>query len=328
MTTQDGTTMTTQDGTRDQIDRFHGALVGLAVGDALGTALEFKPPGTFRPIRDMVGGGPFGLQPGQWTDDTSMALCLADSLMNRRGFDPVDQMQRYLRWWREGYRSSKGFCFDIGATVRQSLALFEATSNPFSGSRDPQTAGNGSLMRLAPVVMFFHTNPEEAIRLAGESSRTTHGATAAIDACRYFGGLLLGALSGEPRDQILAPLYRPGGRWAEGALVAEVEEVAAGSFRRLEPPSIQGTGYVVRSLEAALWAFARSENFQDGCLAAVNLGDDADTTGAIFGQIAGAYWGMTGIPDEWLERLWAAEEIIEIADRIFSHTSEGIAPPS
>lgn len=320
--------MTEKNGTPDRIDRFHGALVGLAVGDALGTTLEFKRPGSFRPIRDMVGGGPFSLQPGQWTDDTSMALCLADSLISRGLFDPLDQMQRYLRWWREGYRSSKGFCFDIGGTVRQSLATFEATSNPFSGSRDPRSAGNGSLMRLAPVVMFFCDDPAEAIRLAGESSRTTHAAAAAVDACRYFGGLLAGALSGESRDQLLAPMYRPDGYWEEGSLAPEVAEVAAGSFRRREPPSIQGTGYVVKSLEAALWAFARSENFRDGCLAAVNLGDDADTTGAVFGQIAGAYWGMTGIPDEWLERLWVAEEIIEIAEQIFSRSASRAAPAS
>ncbi len=320
--------MTDENGTADRIDRFHGALVGLAVGDALGTTLEFKKPGTFRPIRDMVGGGPFGLQPGQWTDDTSMALCLADSLIHRGLFDPRDQMRRYLRWWREGYRSSKGFCFDIGGTVRQSLAKFEATSNPFSGSRDPHSAGNGSLMRLAPVAMFYSDSPAEAIRLAGESSRTTHAAATAVDACRYFGGLLVGALSGETQERLLTPLYRPDGSWKEGSLVAEVEEVAAGSFRRREPPSIRGTGYVVRSLEAALWAFARCDNFRDGCLAAVNLGEDADTTGAIFGQIAGAYWGMTGIPDEWLERLWGAEEIIEIAERICSHASSRTAAAS
>lgn len=320
--------MKQKNGTEDRINRFHGALVGLAVGDALGTTLEFKPPGSFRPIRDMVGGGPFGLQPGQWTDDTSMALCLADSLIARGHFDPLDQMRRYLRWWREGYRSSKGFCFDIGGTVRQSLAKFEATSNPFSGSSDPRSAGNGSLMRLAPVVMFHCDSPAEAIRLAGESSRTTHAAAAAVDACRYFAGLLVGALLGESRERLLAPMYHPDGHWEDGELVTEVEQVAAGSFRHREPPSIRGTGYVVRSLEAALWAFARAENFRDGCLAAVNLGDDADTTGAVFGQIAGAYWGMTGIPDEWLERLWGAEEIIEIAERIFSHSSSVTAAAS
>src|SRR5690348_11419095 len=99
------------------IDRYRGALVGLAVGDAVGTTLEFATPGTFEPITDMVGGGPFELLPGQWTDDTSMALCLAESLLHCGGHDPRDQMQRYVRWWREGHLSSTGRCFDIGRTV-------------------------------------------------------------------------------------------------------------------------------------------------------------------------------------------------------------------
>ena len=99
-------------------DRYRGALLGLAVGDALGTTLEFKRPGSFAPITDMVGGGPFGLKPGQWTDDTSMALCLAESLVECRGFDPVDQLRRYCRWYREGHLSSTGRCFDIGNTTR------------------------------------------------------------------------------------------------------------------------------------------------------------------------------------------------------------------
>ena len=103
------------------ISRYRGSLLGLAVGDALGTTLEFKSPGTFTPITDMVGGGPFNLEPGEWTDDTSMALCLAESLIEKEKFDPIDQMQRYLKWDREGYLSSNGKCFDIGMTVRNVL---------------------------------------------------------------------------------------------------------------------------------------------------------------------------------------------------------------
>jgi len=93
--------------------RFKGCLLGLAVGDALGTTLEFKMPGTFKPITDMIGGGPFNLKPGQWTDDTSMALCLAESLIQCKGFNPKDQMERYIKWWREGYQSSTGKCFEV-----------------------------------------------------------------------------------------------------------------------------------------------------------------------------------------------------------------------
>src|SRR5574337_1213144 len=145
----------TLNGPIDQASRYRGCLLGLAVGDAVGTTLEFKRSGTFEPIDDMVGGGPFRLKPGQWTDDTSMALCLATSLIERRGFDPIDQLERYVRWWREGYLSSTGDCFDIGNTVRQALTRFLQTREPCPGSTDPHTAGNGSIMRLAPVVLYF-----------------------------------------------------------------------------------------------------------------------------------------------------------------------------
>ena len=115
------------------LDRFRGALLGLAVGDAVGTTLEFKSPGSFKPIDDMVGGGPFDLAPGEWTDDTSMALCLATSLVEKREFDPCDQMERYVRWWKEGYMSANGRCFDIGNTVRSALVRFLSTSDPNAG---------------------------------------------------------------------------------------------------------------------------------------------------------------------------------------------------
>ena len=136
-------------------DRYRGSLLGLAVGDALGTTLEFKAPGTFEPLSEMVGGGPFKLQPGQWTDDTSMALCLAESLIECNGFNPQDQMERYRRWYREGYLSSTDTCFDIGNTVRTAIQVFEKTGEAYSGSTDPYSAGNGSIMRLAPVPLFY-----------------------------------------------------------------------------------------------------------------------------------------------------------------------------
>jgi ADP-ribosylglycohydrolase len=148
-------------------DRYRGALLGLAVGDALGTTLEFARPGSFAPITDMVGGGRFGLQPGQWADDTSMALCLAESLIECQGFDPVDQLTRYCRWWREGHLSSTGVCFDIGTTTRAALVAFEETQDPYPGPDDPRTAGNGSLMRLAPIPLFFPHRPARSHREGG-----------------------------------------------------------------------------------------------------------------------------------------------------------------
>ena len=246
-----------------------------------------------------------------------MALCLAESLVERGGFDPRDQMERYVRWWRDGHLSSNGRCFDIGATVASALRRFEETGEPYAGSTDPQSAGNGSLMRLAPVPLFYAADPRAAVERAADSSRTTHGAATAVDACRYLAGLIVGALAGAAKDELLAPRYSPvPGLWEERPLAPEVDEVAAGSFLRREPPEIKGSGYVVRSLEAALWAFARGGSFREGALLAVNLGDDADTTGAVYGQLAGALYGEEGIPAEWRSKLALLGTIEELADRL------------
>jgi len=302
-------------------DRYRGALLGLAAGDALGTTLEFKPPGTFSAITDMIGGGPFHLKPGEWTDDTSMALCLAESLIETRGFDAKDQMDHYCRWYEQGYLSSTGSCFDIGNIVRSALAAYRQTGNPFSGPESPDTAGNGSLMRLAPVALFFASNHDQAIHYAGESSRTTHGTKAAVDACRYFAGLIVGALRGHRKSELLSPFFFPGDEsdfWHKHQLEPKIAAIAAGSFKTKEPPDIKGTGYVVESLEAALWAFDRSDSFRQGALLAVNLGNDADTTGAIYGQLAGAFYRAEQIPAEWKAKLAMHDFIVEKADQLFT----------
>lgn len=300
-----------------RIDRMLGAFIGLAAGDALGTTVEFRTPGSFTPLTTIVGGGPFGLAPGQWTDDTSMALCLADSLLERGGFDPRDQMERYWRWFKEGYRSSTGRLFDIGNTVRGALERFRRSNDPFSGSTHPDTAGNGSLMRLSPVVIHAARRPREAVRLAGESSRTTHGAATVVDACRAWAALLLGAFRGLSKDELLDPDRLLGlGFWHDHPLNPAVAGVLAGSYRTKAPPAIRGTGYVVASMEAALWAFHNTETFEAGALAAVNLGEDADTTGAIYGQLAGAFYGLNGIPEEWVAVLHGREELLELGRRL------------
>ncbi len=304
-------------------DRYRGALLGLAVGDAVGTTLEFKSPGSFERHTDMVGGGPFGLKPGEWTDDTSMALCLAESLIECGGFDPKDQLTRYRRWFREGHLSSTGTCFDIGNTVMDALSRFDATGDAYCGSPDPWMAGNGSLMRLAPAPLAFAHDARLALERSGESSRTTHGAPTAIDACRYYGGLIVGAVHGASKDEVLSPRYSPvAGLWDAEPLAPEIDEIARGSFIERGPPEIKGVGFVVKALEAALWAFHRGTDFRDGLLLAVNLGDDADTTGAIYGQLAGAYYGVDGIPAEWRERLVQRELIERYADGLHALASE------
>ena len=303
-------------------DRFIGALVGLAVGDALGTTLEFESPGTFDPISDMMGGGPFGLAPGEWTDDTSLALCLADSLVQCQAFDPNDQIERYVMWYRDGLWSSTGHCFDIGITTKAALDAWELTGEPYSSLEYGGSAGNGSVMRLAPVPMFYASNGADAVRYSGESSRTTHVARTCVDGCRYYGGLIWAALNGLEKSDFLAAKYSPAGRWDElGPWHDEIEDVAGGSFKEKEPPEIQGSGYVVESIEAALWAFNKSISFEEGALMAVNLGDDADTTGAIYGQLAGAYYGMNGIPGAWTQQIASLNDIIGLANGLTAFTS-------
>lgn len=297
-------------------DRYRGALLGLAAGDALGTTLEFKPPGSFEPINDMVGGGPFRLKPGEWTDDMSMALCLAESLIENQGFDARDQMERYCKWYREGYLSSNGLCFDIGRTVERALRTFETNGNPFAGSTDPNSAGNGSLMRLAPIPMAFRGRGTELWTYAAESSATTHGAQACLDACGYYSSLIDAALAGKSKDELINSLTIPP-QLNESKASPEVRRIASGSYQTRQPPDIKGTGYVIDALEAALWAFYHSESFEKGALMAVNLGDDADTTGAIYGQLAGAHYSIMGIPLHWLKKIVKSESIMDYADSLY-----------
>ncbi len=302
---------------QDIINRARGSLIGLAVGDTLGVPLEFKSPGTFEPVKDMIGGGSFNLKPGEWTDDTSMALCLAESLIEKQGFDPADQLERYIQWYHEGHLSVNSKCFDIGNTTREALHKFEDKPEPYCGPTYERSAGNGSIMRLAPVPIFYYSSPEEAINKAGKSSRTTHGHILAVDACRYMAGLIVGSMLGHSKEKILSRRYCPiSGYWNTYELASEIDEIACGSFKYKNPPEIAGRGYVIKSLEAALWAFYNSDNFEDGCLLAVNLGDDADTTGAVYGQIAGAYYGENGIPAGWRNKLAQYDLIQSFADKL------------
>ena len=297
----------------DLRERYHGALLGLAIGDAVGTTVEFSPRGTFAPVTDMVGGGPFRLAPGQWTDDTSMALCLAASLVEKGDFDARDQMDRYVAWMQHGYMSSTGQCFDIGVTTSSALRTYIRTNEPFSGSTDPRASGNGSLMRLVPVPMFYYPDTAAAIHYSGESSRTTHAAPECIDACRYFALLLCKVFAGHDKDDLLAPVAET---YFDPPLSPKIAAIAKGAYHVKTRDRVVGNGYVVNSLEAALWSFVTTTTYEAAILAAVNLGDDADTTAAICGQIAGAYYGVNAIPAAWLAKVALRAEIEELVERL------------
>ena len=321
---------------REQVerDRFRGCLLGLAAGDAVGVTAEFKERGSFPAVADMVGGGPFNLAPGQWTDDTSMALCLAESLLAKNGFDADDQMRRYLRWRDKGYLSSTGDCFDIGNTVTAALTRYRETGDPFSGSTDPRSAGNGSIMRLAPVPIFYYPDREATLRYAVESSRTTHGAAECLDACRLLAEIIFRALEGKSQAEILAPDKTNSIDTADpiseipnsnisSYSTDSITAIARGDYRNKSAAEIKGSGYVVESLEAALWCFGHTGSFEGAILAAANLGDDADTTAAICGQVAGAFYGESGIPRRWLEKLTMRDYITTVADQLREPAGEG-----
>lgn len=257
----------------------------------------------------MVGGGPFRLISGQWTDDTAMALALADSLAVNPALDAQDLMQRFVAWWRGGDYSCTGRCFDIGVTTREALARFEANGQAYAGSTDPMTAGNGSLMRLAPIAIRHFDNRHLLAETAARQSRTTHAAPQAVAACIAYAEILADAVAGAAHHDVLLA-----NRTSEEPVI---QAILNGSWRGKPRRDIRSSGYVVHSLEAALWCVGRTSSFAEAALLAANLGDDADTTAAITGQLAGALYGAEAIPEAWLARLAWRERLTEAADMLF-----------
>ncbi|CAF2382826.1 unnamed protein product [Rotaria sp. Silwood2] len=271
-----------------------------------------------------------------------MALCLAISLIVRRGFVPYDQLVRYKWWLESGYMSSTGRCFDIGAATSQSLHEFMRRQTIFAKKHHipiekldylsdhdhlrmfqvhcstSGVAGNGALMRLAPVPLFFHNYPKDAIEFSGYSGQITHGDTKAYDACRYYGALICATLHDYTKKQLLdEDFYNKHKEWfGDKPLCKEIKKISEGSYKKEGgyKDGIRGKGYIVNALEAALWAFWSDNNsFEKGVLAAVNLGDDTDTTAAIYGQLAGAYYGYKNIPIKWVEHVYAKKFILNLS---------------
>jgi ADP-ribosyl-[dinitrogen reductase] hydrolase len=291
-------------------DRAVGALLGLAVGDALGTTLEFSVRDSKPLLTNMVGGGPFQLKAGEWTDDTAMALALADSLVTNPKLDEADLMRRFVEWHRRGSYSCTGRCFDIGVTTRQALARFERDGNALAGSSDPQSAGNGSLMRLSPVAIRHWRDPAMLAGVAARQSRTTHAVPEAVDACVAFATMLADAIAGTSKEALLAS-----GRSSRSRGVGQI---LGGSWRGKRRSDIASSGYVIHSLEAAIWCVARTNDFAAAVLLAANLGDDADTVAAITGQLAGALYGASGIPEKWLAKLAWRERLTNVAAELLA----------
>ncbi len=301
----------------DLLNLYQGALLGLAIGDALGAPVEFKKVGEFEPVTDFRYCEHFDLPPGCWSDDTAMALCLANSLIEKQSFDPYDHLHKYKRWLEEGYCTSTGRAVGVGQTILRSLLLYKDGDEPYVREARIYSEGNGSLMRIAPIPLYFRNNPALALENAVLSSLVTHGASICSDCCQYYTGLIIGALNGVTKEELLSDLYCPVvDYYNTNPLHEEVLAVAKGSFRDNEPPFITPSGYVPKTMEMALWAFSATDTFKDGLLKAVNYGGDADTVGAIYGQLAGAYYGKVGIPEMWVNKVAKSEEIMSVAVRL------------
>ena len=336
---------------KDKLQRIQGCLVGLAVGDALGASVEFRPNAYLKEneVKDMLSGGTWGLEKGQWTDDTSMALCLAVSLIIKAESNTYDQFERYKRWFRKGYLSSTGKCFDIGKSTREAIIAFEdcqkkiqdelrrknknlngdeldkLTEQKMREDRGKLTfstdnsAGNGALMRLAPIPCFFVDSYEEVKKCIVEATEMTHADKRAVQACQFYAGLIWHALNGTKKDELLSQNFYQQTLKLSG-LDSEIQEIVKGSYKTKNDyeGGIRGKGYVVQALEAALWAFYRdNDDFNRGVLLAVNLGDDTDTTAAIYGQLAGACYKIDSIRKDWRDALYEARFITNIATGLY-----------
>jgi ADP-ribosyl-[dinitrogen reductase] hydrolase len=276
-------------------ERFVGTLFGLAVGDAVAAATQFRRAGSFSPVGDMLGGGPFDLPRGAWSDDTAMALCLAESLLECNGFDPRDQVQRYGRWQQEGYLSCTGQCVGITASTARSLALAKWRRVVFPGSFDPEQLDPEPLSRIAPIALYYLASLETTLQQAADASRTTCQAPAVLDACRQLGRALNAALSGQPKARILAD-------------VTPITEAAA-----------HMNNTAAAALAAAFWAFSSTDNFRDAVLCAANVGGNSDVVASVCGQLAGAHYGVSAIPPAWRNSLMQQDLIEGYADRLLAH---------
>nr|WP_314489680.1 ADP-ribosylarginine hydrolase Tri1 [uncultured Pseudomonas sp.] len=296
------------------LDRAQGALLGLAIADAVGTTLEFQPRDRGH-VQDMVGGGPFQLKPGEWTDDTSMALALADTYLSQGRFDYATYAEGLLRWYERGENSANGRCFDIGNATRDALHGWQAQGRNWPGNREASSAGNGSLIRLAPTAIFHRHSMPATWQGSAAQSEVTHRAEEAVQCCQLFGAQLHLALNGADKHEALAPRVC--------TLSARPLLINAGEYKDKVREQIRSSGYVIDTLEAALWAVWHTDNFRDAVLLAANLADDADSVAATAGQLAGALYGVSGMPPEWVAKVAWSQRIRDLATQLFERAPQG-----
>ncbi len=304
-------------------DRVIGGLVGVCVGDALGVPVEFVSRDKLRlnPIKDMVGYGTHNQPPGTWSDDSSLTLCLAESLC--KGFDIHDIANKFIKWLYEGYWTPYGETFDIGNTTYIAISRLKSGVNPLdAGPKDEFSNGNGSLMRILPLSFYLEKmKKEEQFEITHKVSRITHGHLRSQMACGIYIQIAINLLKEDPPEiaykkakEISLDYYS---REPYVYELKHFDRILKSDIRKLSINSIKSTGYVIDTLEASLWNFLNSKTFKDAVLTAVNLGGDTDTIGAVTGGLAGIYYGYSAIPKDWVKKIAKVDEIIELSERLF-----------
>jgi len=304
-------------------DKVIGGLVGVCVGDALGVPVEFVSRDKLKlnPIKDMVGYGTYNQPPGTWSDDSSLTLCLAESLC--KGFNIHDIADKFIKWLYEGYWTPYGETFDIGNTTYIAISRLKSGVNPLdAGPKDEFSNGNGSLMRILPLSFYLEKmKKEEQFEITHKVSRITHGHLRSQMACGIYIQIAINLLKEDPPEiaykkakEISLDYYS---REPYVYELKHFDRILKSDIRKLPLDLIKSTGYVIDTLEASLWSFLNSKTFKDAVLTAVNLGGDTDTIGAVTGGLAGIYYGYSAIPKDWVKKIAKVDEIIELSERLF-----------
>ena len=284
-----------------RLDRSVGALLGLAIGDALGAPFEGMDRDSYPRVSDYYAGGIHGVERGGWTDDTAMAICLAESLLAHGCIDERDLLERFLRWYRSGENACGGRVIGVSEKTRATLQRFER-SRQIDAAAEVENPGNGAIMRLAPIAIYFREDLAEACRSAMRQARVTHTAGAALGAAGAFAELLVAGIRTGDLDAVLCAAAST----AHGDLSSTLDH------RGKSREQISAAPRAVDTLAAAIWCLHRGGDFEGAVIEAVNLGGDSDTLGAVTGQLAGAIFGATAIPPRWLDTLLSRVRIAEL----------------
>jgi ADP-ribosyl-[dinitrogen reductase] hydrolase len=303
-----------------KLDIIKSALFGVAVGDALGVPHEFSRPEDLRenPVTDMVGYGTYDLPPGTWSDDSSLTFCLAESLCN--GFNTDHMGELFVRWYYQDCWTATGEVFDIGIGTRNALyKIKNGIKTELAGGNDEKDNGNGSLMRILPLVFAIKDLPiEERFERTRQVSAVTHGHIRAVMACFYYLEFAKQLIAGKSKFEIYnnLQLLMPSFFEKMGIVDSEIahfDRLLKANITDLPFTEIRSGGYVIETIEACIWCLLTTDIYKDAVLKAVNLGHDTDTTAAVTGGLAGLLYGFDGIPKEWVEKLARVEEIKGLA---------------